>query len=965
LKKLFLAPFGAHDAGERLLKAVLATGVEPRDILYLCPSPRRLRLAQAEFLTLSGRDAIVPPRFASLPQLARDIYDRHGSARRLPTELKPLIVQRLLSGKAPSPKPQATSRKHLDDSSPITQHSSLPSIGYARAVAHFITEVRRYVPRQDRAGLKARFEGLLDGFPKPLERCLEALAALDRYEVELARLNWIDDEGIMAEAASLIVDSRLPTPDSRFPVLLLDSFVAPNRLEADLLRAMVGKAQTTFALSYAGDPLDPDYAMAGRFGSLVETLGGFEIERMPEPTPVQPLFFEYADAEEEAKAVCRDIIANGAADLSETFVAVPGLAEYAPLLQRVFAAYGVPATVYPSSALSSSPPIIGVLELLRCIDTGYERLAAAAALGSPFLPGLLKLESDKDPAARDRFAAALNHYSCRAGIIKERRNWNRIHDRVKAAEDDQLDEDEDRFLLDLQTRVRNATRMMDAAFAATATLGEYAQSLKQLLGRAGFLSATDTASENDAQLLEDRKALYDILDSLVVFEREFGAQLVNRSQFIKTIVYLIGLAPRAPEPVPAGVTVVDMTETLGIHPRRLYFCGLTETSLPGAYTADPILPDRVRTALEMPDINWHRDWQRFHFRRNLESSPNPPFMSFHSSNQGQPVLPTPFITLAPTKVKAPDIVCSPAEEQAAEGRAKGVRFADTARTVDFSKDKEVLAALARSYGPSRPVSVTRLERYRRCPYAFYIENVLGIETPEEPSYDFDARQWGLVVHLVMEKLYAKGPVPIERIPDAAMKALDATLKEVELPVFWTEVTRRVFANLLPDLARVEADLREGGFEPGRTELALKGDLTKDIALRGRFDRVDTAGRQFRVLDYKTGAPSNVGGKAVIDGTHLQLPLYAWLFKKEHPDSRPDNLGVYLLRDPRVVWFVGKKYAVEELVRAAVANAVEVVKAIRAGRFPAEPGDDRACEYCGLGHTCGITDTTEIPMTKPQ
>jgi len=951
LRKLFLAPFGAYDAGERLLKAALGSGVDPSDILYLCPSPRRLRRAQVELLRLAGRDAIVPPRFASLPQIARDIHDRRGSARRLPPELKPLLVQRLLSGQDPSRKPQAQSKRPGPRSCP---QSTIVTIGYARAVADFITEIRRYVPRQERVGLKVRFESLLAGFDKPLARCLDSLITLDRYEAELVRLNWIDDEGIMAEASGMIGKTDLP------PVLVIDSFVAPNRLEADLLRDLVGKAETTLALSYAGDPEDPDYAMSNRFGSLVGSLGGFETERFPEPAPVQPSFFEYTDAEEEVKAVCRDIIASGLTDLNDTLVAVPRLAEYAPLIRRVFDAYGVPATVYPSTDLATSPPIVVVLELLRCVDTGYERLATAAALGSPFLPGLLRLDSDKDSTAGDGCAASLNHYSRRAGIIKERRNWNKIRDRVKASEDNELDEDEDSFLLNLQARVRSATKMMDGALGRSATLGEYALSLKKLLGRAEFLSETDTTSESGSQLLEDRKTLYDILDSLTAFEQEFGPQEQNRSQFIKTLVYLIGLAQRTPEPAPAGVTIVDMTETLGIHTRRLYFCGLTETALPGTYPADPILPDRVRSALGMPDVDWHRDWQRFHFRRNLESSPNPPFLSFHSSNQGQPVLPTPFITIAPIKVKAPDLICSEAEAQLARGRAKGIRLADTVRTLDFSRDKDVLAVLARSYGPARPVSVTRLERYRRCPYAFYIENVLGIETPEEPRYDIDARQWGLVVHLVMEKLYARGPVPVEQVADAAMKALDAALKEVELPGFWTEVTRRVFANLLPDIVRVESELREGGFEPGRTELSLKGNLTRDVSLRGRFDRVDTAGRQFRILDYKTGTPGNVGGKAVLDGTHLQLPLYAWLFRREHPDTQPDNFGIYALRDPDVWWFAGRKYTVEELVKAAVENAVDVANAIRSGRFPAEPGDNRACEYCGLGHTCGYRETAGKP-----
>ncbi len=939
MRKLFLASFGAHDAGERLLKAALGSGVAPADILYLCPSPRRIDQAKVDFLRLSGRDAVVPPQFATLPQLSREIHGRQGSARRLPAELRPLLTQRILIEEEEKRKrnPPSDGRERIPT-----------SIGYAQAVAGFIAAVRRYVGLEDRPALPQRVSSLLAGFEKPLGRLIDGLGFLDRYEAELARLNWTDDEGIMTEAAKLVPGAKLPR------VLVLDSFVAPDRLEADLLRALVGSAETTLALGYADDPSDPDYAMADRFGSFIESLGGFETDRIQGSTLPQPAFFEYADAEEEAKAVCRDIIANGVPD--GTFLVVPALAEYAPLIERTFSDYGVLATVYPDMSLAESPPTVAVLELLRCLDTDFERLAAAASIGSPFLPGLVGVNADGSTPIRDRCAAAVNHYSRRAGIIKGRENWNKIRDRVIAAQNEELDETEDAILTELQSCILRATAAMNAGVPEKATIGQFASSLKRLLGQAEFLRDADTG--RDEGLLKDRKRLYDILDKLVEFENDFGGHESSRAELVRTLVYLLQQEKHQNEDPAAGVAVVDMTETLGIHPRRLYFCGLTETNLPSAYTADPILPDRVRSALDMPDVNWHRDWQRFHFRRNLESSPNPPFLSYHSSRQGQPVLPTPFIVTNPTKVGRSEVICSEAEEQLAQGRYEGRRFEDTALTVDFSRDKDVLAALAHSYGPSRPVSVTRLEQYRRCPYAFYIETVLGMETPEEPSYDIDARQWGLVVHLVMEKLYAGGPIAIERISDAALKALDAALKEVELTAFWTEVTRRVFANLLPDIIRIETELHEEGFEPGRTELSLRGNLSGDISLRGRFDRIDTSGKSFRVLDYKTGTPTNVGGKAVMDGTHLQLPLYAWLFRQRNPETQPDNFGVYSLRDPRVIWFAGRKYTVEEMITAAIENAVAIVKAIRGGRFPAEPGDNRACEYCELGHTCGFRDNVQ-------
>lgn len=925
--------------------AALAAAAQHRDILYLCPSPRRKELAKAELLRLSGREAIVPPVFASLNQLARDLHDRLGSTRRLPPELKPLLVQRILSEETTSPKPQATGGSK---SGPLRSAPRPASIGYARAVAGFITEVRRYIGAQDRAGLQEKFTELLAGFEKPLARLLDCLNCLERYESELARLNWTDDEAMLAEAVSCVAKVELP------PVLVLDSFVAPNRLEAGLIRALVERAESVFVLGYGGDPQDQDYAQPERFAAFILSLGGFETERLPLSSPLPaPQFLQYPDIEEEVKGVCRAIIAQQG-DTEGTFVAVPALAEFAPLIKRVFGEYGVHATVYPETSLSCSPPIVAVLELLRCLDTDFERIAAAAALGSPFLPGLLKLDSDPDSAARDRAAAALNHYSRRARIIKGRQNWNKLRERVLAAEDGELEDAEDKFLLELERRVQHATSLIKTSCPEKTTLGEFAGSLKRLLGRVGFLSET-VGSDTEIEMLTDRKSLYDILDTIALFEEEFGGQRDARARFIKTLVYLLENASRSPETPPAGVTVVNMTETLGIHPRRLYFCGLTEPSLPSPYAADPILPDRVRKALGMPDLTWHQEHERFHFRRTLESPLTPPVLSYHSTRDGQPVLPTPFLALKSTPAPRADALYSEAEAQIAQGRMAGKLFTESTLQVDFSADKEVLAVLAANYGQARPISVTQLERYKRCPYEFYIDYILGIETPEEPRYDIDARQWGLVIHLVMEKLYADGPVAVEKLEAAALKALDATLKEVDLPPFWTEVTRRVFSGLLPGIVRCETELREGGFLPGRAELRLRGSLNKDISLKGRADRVDTAGRLFRILDYKTGAPRTYGGQAVLDGTHLQLPLYAWLYAAEHAPAVPDNFGIYTLREPEVRWFAGKKYDVNELIKAAAKNAAEVVCQIRAGRFPAEPGDDSACRYCSLGHTCGLRE----------
>ena len=81
--------------------------------------------------------------------------------------------------------------------------------------------------------------------------------------------------------------------------------------------------------------------------------------------------------------------------LADTVVAFPRLADYAAMVKRVFEQYEIPVTVYPATDLAASPPVLAVLELLRALDSGYERIATAAALGSPYLP-----LPDPDPEAQ-------------------------------------------------------------------------------------------------------------------------------------------------------------------------------------------------------------------------------------------------------------------------------------------------------------------------------------------------------------------------------------------------------------------------------------------------------------------------------------------------------------------------------------------------------------------------------------
>lgn len=944
--KLFLAPFACHQGTETLLKRALASGVDPETILYLTPSPRKLREAQVLFSRLVNKNAFIPPRFLTLRQLARELHNRFGTERRLPGELKTPLVQLLL--------PDTT-------------------IGYAATVVNFITDIKRHIPDEEQKLLSDQLTNLLAGFELPLKKALLAYKTFLSYQKELATRGWVDDEDIIARAPDYLKRDFIPPR-----ILILDSFVAPNRLEQKLLAALIGTGETVLALGYGGEENDKNYTIARRWLEFLRSQGEWETEVLPATDAITSAawqLFRFPTIEEEVIGVCRhirhslDTIPDEEKPrfLTGTVIAMPRLDTHLPFLRRFLRQYGIPFTVYPETHLSASPPIVAVLELLTAIATDYERVALTAALSSPFFPKLLRLPDDQNQTQRDIAARALNSLSCRAGIIKGKENWQKIAERIILAEHINEEDPQRELLQEYEKRVNQALGLIEKFLPNSSSIASWARGLKQFLEAADF-GKNLTPDDTHQELLKDRQELYDIIDTLADFAEEFNLSPslhYKATDFLKLLSYLLTTSVRTPESDQDGLTVISIEETLGISPEHLYLIGLTETNLPGAYRSDPILPDRVRRQLEMPDMDWHRDWQRFHLYRTIHSSRNLPFLSFYESQDNQPILPTPLLELEAVPPRVINVIYSEAEHQRLNGETTGSRLDELKASVDFQNDQEVLRELARHFGAEKPLSITKLESYLHCPYLFYIKSVLQLETPEEPTFDMERQQWGLIVHAVLGRLYQNGPVSPDDIKTLAPKNLETILEEFKLPHFWNEVTRQVFNTLLPQFITTENKLRQEGYQPFRTEEKLEGSIGSDIILKGRVDRIDIAdGKRLRLVDYKTGK-ENIGPPNVEDGTHIQLPLYAYLVKEKLTDKTIDNIGIYNLTDLKVNW-LAKKQDVSALIQTAIEKTIEIVQNIRAGKFPAKPSKKAgACYSCPLKFTCGFTDTDRESSPEKQ
>ena len=307
----------------------------------------------------------------------------------------------------------------------------------------------------------------------------------------------------------------------------------------------------------------------------------------------------------------------------------------------------------------------------------------------------------------------------------------------------------------------------------------------------------------------------------------------------------------------------------------------------------------------------------------------------------------------------------------------------------------LLGALTRVFSP------TRLESWSKCPFQFFLGNVLSLsawETPED-VLTISALDRGTLVHKILERFIsetlASGPPTdgdgwgasgirrIEAIAEEEFREADdrgVTGRRILWEAVKEEIIRDLWAFLEKDTERQS----QHGVRPWSTEhrFGFEGppvtlDLPdgEQVSFRGLIDRVDVDPSLSRamVVDYKTGSANPYRGMSkdpLGSGTRLQLPVYALAVRSA------------LLPDAEVeaeYWFVSTQggFQREKVQLADVevdfrATVQTVVQGIRNGVFPANPGPPGQngpsnCAYCDFDRVCPSSRTTlwERKQASPQ
>lgn len=197
------------------------------------------------------------------------------------------------------------------------------------------------------------------------------------------------------------------------------------------------------------------------------------------------------------------------------------------------------------------------------------------------------------------------------------------------------------------------------------------------------------------------------------------------------------------------------------------------------------------------------------------------------------------------------------------------------------------------YGDIRRQSITRLERFARCPFAYFTQ--YGLKPERIEPYQLSAKDEGSFFHDAVHEFLLQSMDDLNRIEfDEAQSRMDAIADNLldamadrgplgDSAVAMAErrrlkATARVCAGVLTEHMRgsrfapaaLETDF---GREDGPARLVVNA-ATGQCTLEGRIDRVDewVQGDYLRVIDYKRGGkPLKLD--EVFHGLSLQLPVY--------------------------------------------------------------------------------------------
>ncbi len=229
--------------------------------------------------------------------------------------------------------------------------------------------------------------------------------------------------------------------------------------------------------------------------------------------------------------------------------------------------------------------------------------------------------------------------------------------------------------------------------------------------------------------------------------------------------------------------------------------------------------------------------------------------------------------------------------------------------------------ISKMYGDTLKTSVSRLEQYQACHFAYYLK--YGLKLSEKDNFKINPVDTGTFMHDVIdtffnnvkEKSYNVKELTDEQITELVENIVEEKLEQNQNYIFisspkYKSLTRRLKNVLFKSMKYIVESLKYSEFEVLGNEVEFKEgkeyepiiinlENGQKVEITGKIDRIDIAkldgDKYIRIIDYKSSA-KNIDLNQVYAGLQLQLITYLdAVCEKE--DFLPAGVLYFNLIDP--------------------------------------------------------------------
>ena len=666
---------------------------------------------------------------------------------------------------------------------------------------------------------------------------------------------------------------------------------------------------------------------------------------------------QYSEIEEIAKKI-RTLVRENKLRYKDISIITKNIESYASLVRAIFNKYEIPVFIDEKRDLNQNIIVQYLLAILEVLNKNFANEAVFGYIKSGFC------DIEKEEIFK------LENYCNKWGIKQSK--WKRdfkydLESENKRQETERLNEIR-KFIINPLLKLQENIKKEKTAKNITKVLYQFMQ--EQNIDEKITRKIEKLEEKKLVDLISEYKTSYkvimDVLDEIVLIFQEDNMTIDKYSKILKIGLKNSGLGkiPGTQDQVIFG----DVDRSRSHKVDTVFIIGLNDGNFPSVNKDEGFLNDADREILKKDGIELAKGTidklyeDNFNIYKTFTTAENQIYLSYSSSDSdGKSLRPSIFINkiknIFPNIKEESDIINKKYEivnktityEELIEniallGNKKEIddiwyeiyqyykkqnewntKLTDDLKGLNYSNlpDNIKKENIEKLYGNTLNTSISRLEKYRSCPFSYYLQ--YGLKLREKEQLKIQSFNTGSFMHETIDEFfeYVKqedlnlAELEEKQILEIVSKIIDEDLNLSKNFIFTATAKYKVLVRRLKRIVSkalkyiietiIHSDFSIEGTE---VEFSKKGEYKpillqlengKKIEITGKIDRIDTStqndGKYLRIIDYKSSA-KNIDLNEVYAGLQIQLLTYTDAIIKQE-DIMPAGIFYFSLLEQMV------------------------------------------------------------------